>query len=253
VSATADAEDAVSAWRRNRDAALCDVLEPWDHGVIARASRYPRVHVLNLMRVEEDPGLDAEALARAADAGLAGLSHRRLEFDRASWGEPLREGFHRLGWETERDVWLRYGGEIPPMPAGVEEVPWAVANGLREQWHHEDRPDDHDMRYLKEWEEINSVLDVRVWVVREAGEPVAFAAAERAGGSAEVGPVYVRADRRGNGLGATVIRAALAATGRVPGTIWIAADDEGRPRRLYERLGFEPVCTTLDATWWPAS
>jgi GNAT superfamily N-acetyltransferase len=248
-----DAAARVRAWRHDRHRALADEVEPWEHGTILRSARFPNVFVLNMVRVEEAPALDAAQLAWFADGALAGMAHRRLEFDRAGDGEPLRGDLHRLGWETERDVWLRHVGPAPAMPPCAEEVPWRAANPLRMSWHLEDRPGDRDFGYLEEWERANAALDVRVFAIREGGDPVAFSALDRAGDSAEVGPVYVRADRRGRGLGAEVVRAALAAAAPLGGDVWIAADDEGRPRRLYERLGFEPVCTTLEAMLWPAS
>jgi hypothetical protein len=33
--------------------------------------------------------------------------------------------------------------------------------------------------------------------------------------------------------------------------LWIAADDEDRPKELYARLGFRPVWTVLEVTLWP--
>ena len=231
---------------------MCESIEPWEHGVVARAPRYPRSLAANIVRVDEEPRMDATALAAFAQAALVGVPQLRVEFDRSGDGEHLREEFHRLGWVTARDVWMRHRGPAPQIPAGPEEVPFPVANPLRRSWHLEDHPHDTDFGFLADWEAISRMLGVRIWVIRERGEPVAFAGLERRGESAEVGPAYVRADRRGDGLGARIVAAALAAAGELAGDVWIAADDEGRPRRLYERLGFEPVCTTLEAMRWPA-
>jgi hypothetical protein len=33
--------------------------------------------------------------------------------------------------------------------------------------------------------------------------------------------------------------------------LWIAADDEGRPKELYARLGFRPVWRDMEVTLWP--
>lgn len=196
--------------------------------------------------------MDAAALAALAQDALVGVPQLRVEFDCSADGEHLRAEFHELGWETARDVWMRHTGAVPEMTAGVEEAPYAAANPLRRLWHLEDHPDDPDFRFLADWEEISRALGVRTWVIRERGEPVAFAGLEGRGESAEVGPAYVRAERRGDGLGGRIVGAALAAAGELGGDVWIAADDEGRPKHLYERLGFEPVCTTLEAMRWPS-
>jgi hypothetical protein len=62
-------------------AAVCDVLESWVHGTVVRATRHPSYVDLNVVRVEEDPAMSVAALVDFADQALAGLSHRRLDFD----------------------------------------------------------------------------------------------------------------------------------------------------------------------------
>src|SRR5687768_16277094 len=69
------------AWRNAQHAAVCAVLEPWAHGTVARATRYPNYWDFNVVRVEEDPGMGAEELIAFADEALAGLEHRRVDFD----------------------------------------------------------------------------------------------------------------------------------------------------------------------------
>ena len=80
------------AWHHAGQDSVCDVIEPWAHGTVLRATRHPTFWDFNVVRVEEDPKLSAEALAAFADEALAGLAHRRvdLEFPAA---EPLRERF----------------------------------------------------------------------------------------------------------------------------------------------------------------
>jgi hypothetical protein len=34
--------------------------------------------------------------------------------------------------------------------------------------------------------------------------------------------------------------------------LWIAADDEDRPKELYARLGFRPVWRAMEVTRWPS-
>jgi GNAT superfamily N-acetyltransferase len=51
--------------------------------------------------------------------------------------------------------------------------------------------------------------------------------------------LYVTPAARGAGIGARLVETALAAGGR--STAWVIADDDGRARSLYERLGFETV------------
>jgi ribosomal protein S18 acetylase RimI-like enzyme len=50
----------------------------------------------------------------------------------------------------------------------------------------------------------------------------------------------VTPDARGDGIGGALVAAGLIACER--DVAWVVADDEGRARSLYERLGFETVC-----------
>jgi predicted GNAT family N-acyltransferase len=218
------------------------VVEPWAHGTVLRATRYPRYYDFNLVRVEEDPGMSAAALAAFADEALAGLDHRRIDVEAADAGEPLRAEFAAMGWLSERLVWMRH--EAPPPPASdrveLEEVSWDAVRDLRVAWHEEDFPGVELGGHLDEAREVALMLGARVLGAREDGEVVAYAQLERLENSAEIGQVYVRADRRGRGLGTAVTRAAIEAAGAVD-DLWIVADDEGRPKEMYARLGFRPV------------
>ena len=70
------------AWRHGYHAAVCNRVEPWAHGTVARADDVPTYYEYNLARVEgRDPGLEAEALAAAAEPALADLGHRRIEVE----------------------------------------------------------------------------------------------------------------------------------------------------------------------------
>jgi GNAT superfamily N-acetyltransferase len=234
------------AWRNAAHAAVCDVLEPWAHGTVVRATRYPSYFDFNVVRVEEDPAMSVEALTAFADAALAGLAHRRVDFDLVTVAEPLRAGFEVRGWKATRIVWMRH--EIPPPPgreASVEEIPYDVAHDLRVAWHREDFPARDAGEYHVQAREVARRRDVRVLAVREGGSPVAFAELERDGAAAEITAVYVHPDHRGGGRGTAMTRAAIETAGDAR-DLWIAADDDGRPKQLYARLGFRPAWTTME-------
>jgi GNAT superfamily N-acetyltransferase len=174
-----------------------------------------------------------------------------VDFESVAAAEPLRAGFEAKGWSALRLVWMRH--ELPP-PAGpavrVEQVPYDVVRALRVAWHHEDFPDADPTEYLGHAREVARRRDVQVLTIREGGEPVAFAQLERAGSAAEITQVYVHPERRGGGRGTAMTRAAIQAAGDV-GDLWIAADDEDRPKELYARLGFRPAWTAMEFTRRP--
>jgi GNAT superfamily N-acetyltransferase len=234
------------AWRHATHAAVCDVLEPWAHGTVARSTRYPRYYDFNVVRVEDDTQMSQQALMAFADDALRGLAHRRVDFELAQAGEALRSGFQASGWKAERLLWMRHEASPPPDPdVAVEEVAYDAVHDLRLTWHDEDSPTE-GLTELHRWErEIALCRHTRVLAVREAGSPVAFAQLERDGGAAEIAQVYVHPSRRGNGLGRAVTLAAIAAAGDVR-DLWICADDEDRAKELYTRLGFRPAWATIE-------
>jgi GNAT superfamily N-acetyltransferase len=234
------------AWRNAGQAAVCDVLEQWAHGTVVRATRYPSYFDLNVVRVEECPAMSVEGLVAFADEALAGLAHRRVDFDLIDAAEPLRAGFEARGWKAQRLLWMRHEASLPPGPdIAVEEVPYEAVDDLRYAWHREDFPDQDPAGYLAQAREVALRRGARILAVREGGVPVAFAQLERHGAAAEITQVYVRPKHRSAGRGTAMTRAAIEAASDV-GDLWIVADDEGRPKRLYARLGFRPAWATME-------
>ncbi len=246
-------ERAREFWRAHQ-AAICDTREPWEHGTVLRASRHPSYYSFNMVRVEEEPEMDAAELAAFADRALAGLKHRRIDFEQIEPAQARRAAFEGLGYKANALVWMHHtdpaavsaGGDIE-----VEEAPYEAADGLRLAWHMEDFEGyAYDESFRAGAQEVAEARDVRVLVVREEGEPLAFAQIERSGDQAEITQVYVHPDHRGGGRGTAMTRAAIRAAAGVR-DLWIVADDEDRPKRLYERLGFAPVCRSMELTWLP--
>ncbi len=247
----ADTADRARAWHHGRHVAVCDVVEPWAHGTVVRATRYPSYYDLNLVRVEDDPAMSLEALVAFADQALAGLAHRRLDFDLIDVGEPLRRGFKAKGWTDLRLLLMRHETSPPPGPdIAVEEVPYDSVRELRVAWYREDFPDQDPGGYLAEARDVALRRSAQVLGVRKQQAPVAFAQLERVGAAAEIAGVYVHPEHRGGGLGTALTRAAIEAAGSVR-DLWIGADDEDRPKELYARLGFRPVWTVMEFTRLP--
>lgn len=234
-------------WHHALHAAACDTLEPWAHGTVVRAGRYPTYYNLNVVRVEDEPELSGAELAAFADRALAGLGHRRLDFELIGAGESRREELLRLGWKATKLVWMSHQRPLPG--AGpeieVEEVPYEAVDELRRRWHLEDFPEAESASYEAAAREVAETRDVRVLAVRDGQRPIAFAQLERAGSGAEITQVYVAPEHRGGGRGTAMTRAATVAAAGAE-DLWIVADDEDRPKRLYRRLGFEPAWTVME-------
>ena len=234
-------------------AAVCDVIEPWEHGTVVRATRHPTYWDYNLVRVEDDADIGPDELVAFADEALAGLDHRRVGFEVVLAGERVRGGMEALGWKVTRLVWMRHEAAAPP-PVGldVEQVAYDVVRHLRVTWHHEDFPGVDFKDHFDHEREVDMRRNAQVFAVFEQDRPVGFAQLEREGGAAEVTSVFVHPDQRGRGLGTAITQAAIAAAGEVS-DLWIVADDDDRPKELYARLGFRPVWKLLDFLRVPSS
>ena len=240
------------AWRDAVHRAVCDVIEPWEHGTVVRATRYPSYYDFNVVRVEDDPGMSVEALSAFADEALAGLAHRRIDFDLVGAADARRAAFDAAGWSAMRLLWLRHSGAAPEDPAiAVREVPYDDVHALRVQWMGEhDLPEVDPPGYHEQAREVALRKGAQVLAVRDSGAVVAFAQLERDGAAAEVTQVYVDPAFRGRGLGTALTCAAIRAAGEV-GDLWICADDEDRAKDLYARLGFRPAWLAMEFTRVP--
>ena len=247
MSAAGDAAARARAWTHEVRAAVCDVSDPWEFGTVLRATRYPGYFDFNVVRVERDPGMSVEALVAFADEALADHAHRRIDFEPTDVAEPLRASFAPYGYASERLVWMRHETARPAVPGGVSvrEVPYDTVRPLRVGWFAEDFPEAQLGGHPAGAREVGLLLGARIFAVRDGEDPVGYAQLERLGRSAEITQVYVRPDHRGRGIGTALTATAIDAAGDFD-ELWIVGDDQGRPKRLYARLGFRPVWTMVE-------
>ena len=239
-------------WRHARRHAVCDIAEPWAHGTVLRATDYADFYDMNVVCVERDPKMSVDELVAVADDALAGMNHRVLDFDQVDVAATLRAGFEALGWRTSRLLWMRHETAPPPGPEiAVETVPYEVVHALRVDWQLADGFVETD-GYHAQARRVAEARGVQVLAVHDGGEAIAFAQIEHDGDAAEITQVYVDPRYRGDGRGTALTRAAIVAAGDKQ-DLWICADDEGRPKELYARLGFRPAVTTMEFLRMPSS
>jgi ribosomal protein S18 acetylase RimI-like enzyme len=241
--ATTTKTDRAIAWRHAEHARVCDVFEPWAHGTSVRCTRLPEFWDYNSLRVEGPaPSVGVDTLVHAADVHQGSLGHRQIEVEDEHAGRRLRAGFEALGWAGSRLVWMRLAGGAPPGP-DFEQVAFAETRELRLEWNLGTpwTPDEDALvRFARVEEVAAAVHGTRAVLARDGkGAPIGFAAFVAVHGTAEIAQAYVTRAQRGRGLGGALVAAAARAAG-APETL-IVADDESEPKRLYERLGFEPV------------
>jgi GNAT superfamily N-acetyltransferase len=234
------------AWNWRRQELVCDQRDPWEHGIVYRASRFESHFSLNTVRVCDDPSLSVQELIEVADQGLAGLTHRHIAFDSALVAEPLRAGFAAHGFKATRLVLMRYESRRPGRPElRVSEVADDALDDLRVAWQQEDLPGKDASQDHAQACEIRLALGSRSLAVYDNSRPIAFATLSLGEGEIEIGALYVLPEHRSQGLGTALTHAAITTAGNVD-HLWITADDEDRPKQLYTRLGFRPVLTTTE-------
>ena len=223
---------------------MCDRLEPWAAGTLVRATFIDTFWDFNLVRVESpDPGLGARPIATVADDWLDGLDHRRIEVEDEALGTRLRPEFQEIGYSVERLLWMLREDEPPEAPPGVrvEEIEFADARPLHEAWLLEEGIG-LDTDFLEAEQKLAARRGMRVLAVIEDEAPVCYLRILLAGEEAEIDDVYCTPVRRGAGLGSALLCEALRRMADAGARrIFIGADDGGRPKRLYARLGFRPA------------
>jgi GNAT superfamily N-acetyltransferase len=229
------------AWRHAKHAAVCDRIEPWAQGTLVRATAIGSFWDFNLVRMETaDAPLGARAIAAVADDWLEGLEHRRVEIEDEGLGTRLRPEFQEIGYSVERLLWMLREDEPPDAVPGVqvEEVSLDDTRPLHEDWLIEEGIG-LDSEFLDAEQRLAAKRGLRVLAVVEDSAPVAYLRIIQAGDEAEIDDVFCTPARRGTGLGSALLRAALRETAAAGARrTFIGADDEGRPKGLYARLGF---------------
>jgi ribosomal protein S18 acetylase RimI-like enzyme len=138
-----DSEAAAHArgWHHARQAAVCDVLEPWAHGTVLRASRYPSYYDFNLVRVEDDPHMTAEAIR------LSPMRRRRGARVLAAQGEGPPLAFAQLEHEGAAaeitEVYVHPDHRSRGLGTALTRAAIKAAGSVRDLWivaDDEDRP-----------------------------------------------------------------------------------------------------------------
>jgi ribosomal protein S18 acetylase RimI-like enzyme len=178
----------------------------------------------------------------------AGLLHRRAFVEREDTGTRLAKPMRARGWLVERDVYmaLRRPRDRAPAAGVARETDAATLHALDEATVREEP-------WARDDEIVGQVLGARALLGRAAPATRFFVAADDGvdasmatlysdGTTAQLENVATLRDHRGRGLArAALSMAADAAVTMGHELVFIVADADDWPWRLYKRLGFDPV------------
>lgn len=235
--------DQILRFLRRTEEAVCDKVLPTPHGTAMLTPSLPLVWQLNAIHVDE-PGADAGALMREADAIQHALAHRKLVVHDQQLGERLAPALELEGWNVFRllvMVQRRPPKRDGPAAGEVERAVGAAALAAfrREQpfgWQAA------AVRQLAAMDErYGSVLETHDFA-SPLDDPACacrlYMDAELAQVD-EVGTVEARR-RRGHASAAVLAASEYArAAGRSP--VFLLTDASDWPQQLYRRLGFDEI------------
>jgi GNAT superfamily N-acetyltransferase len=247
VSAVDGALARALEFQRETTALGAEALIPIDEGWIVRSRSLPLVWNLNQVRVTRPIEFD-EALA-LAERHLVELPYRQLVVEHEPSGARLERSFSEAGWEVERELTmvLERGPDHDVDTGLVIEPGEEETLALMERWTREDEqlhltPEglaqvvEHSRRT---WRARGAL---RLGVLDESGALAAMTLLYSDGTIAQVEDVYTVPEQRGRGFARALVTHA-STLGRDAGheLTFIIADDNGWPKQLYARIGFEPA------------
>ena len=224
--------------------------EASDYGVVYLALDVPNVWSRNyLLATENLAEASASELAAEADRimGAAGLGHRKVEVVDAATGDRLAPGFAELGWNAECDV-IMVAARPPDDEADTSIVEDVTVDELVEAWTKGWRtsPDvvgDSVIRQLVENKRsLSLAVETRFFAARVDGQIASYCELYFDGSTAQIENVLTLEPFRNRGLArATVSHARAEAQRGGHDLIFLVADRNDWPKKLYAKLGFDEI------------
>lgn len=231
------------------DLKISNEVVPYDWGRAFLCPTLPLVWDLNWMLVEREGMAAAEVIA-VADEVLAPFNHRAVAIRGEADGERLAKEFEGIpDWEVETTIYMLWRGETEPRATSeARETPFAGCEELRRELIYAGLSEEQGGGDRKATTEQLLEMDRRFaaasgdrWFVTPSDEPASACCLLSGNGIGQVEEVGTLAAARGRGYAqATVLAAAAASREAGHRVTFLSADADDWPRRMYEKLGFEP-------------
>ena len=229
--------------------AIVDEAVPFDRGTVLRTPSLPRFWALNAVRLEgPEPDLDLAGAAALAAEHEPHMPGRHVLVDDEATADRLMPLARAAGWTVEHEVDMALTGEPGP-PADrsavregtLEEVVALLDAWMREDFSEQGREAVDQL--VEGCRRQHERLPWRRFVATDSDDRVVgMCSVLVRDGVAQVEDVYVLPEARGRGLGRAVTAAVVEeARAAGPELVFIIADADDWPQRLYGGLGFTPV------------
>jgi GNAT superfamily N-acetyltransferase len=244
-TAVSEALPTALGFLRRTAALAADLARSLDAGCVVRSPSLPLVWGLNHLRLS---GSTTYARAVAlSEEHLGDLTYRQLVVEHEASARRLEQPLRADGWTFDRDV-LMVLARLADRAAntdGVVEVPGDAASELMRQWVSDDpkmTAETLDQVITATAREARVRKATNLGICDEAGKLVAMTKLYSDGITAQVEDVYTVPAWRNRGCARRLItRATDLAQEAGHELVFIEADDNGWPKQLYSRLGFDPI------------
>jgi ribosomal protein S18 acetylase RimI-like enzyme len=214
-------------------------------GCVVRTPSLPLVWGLNHLRLAGS--VTHEQAVGLAEAHLGDLPYRQLTIEDQATAALLEAPLRADGFKPDRELLmvLARPADRRADTSGVVEVPEDAASELMRQWVSDDpkmTADALDQVIEATRREARARAARNLGILDEDGELVAMTKLFSDGITAQVEDVYTVPAWRNRGCARRLITHAIAAAGADGHElVFIVADDNGWPKHLYSRLGFDPA------------
>jgi ribosomal protein S18 acetylase RimI-like enzyme len=223
-----------------------DRIVPRRWGVGVFNDRFPKVYMLNFVRVTESADLSfLELLAEIDELHReAGCAHRDVLIEDENLGAALAPEFRRLGWEVSPLLLMAYRGERSlPETRTVHELSAPELRSIRSRASIDSSVDVSETAQLIEKDALLARLGgARFFGVVIDDQIVSSVDLYSDGRTAQIESVFTLEPQRGRGFGRAVVSEALrVAFDAGHDFVFLVAEDDDWPKELYGRMGFEPM------------
>jgi ribosomal protein S18 acetylase RimI-like enzyme len=230
-------------------------VEAFEWGTAYFNSDYPLSHSHNFLDVERGPrSISARELADIADRiqGRAGLDHRAIWVRDDELGKRLNGEFEAIGWRSREHLLIMVVRRAPDRVVDtttVEQIDYETIRPVimemirREPW----GESEETVAMLADRRKVTGrATNLRHFGVRAEGQIVSTTDLYSDGRIAQIEDVGTLEEFRERGYARAVVTKALqVAKAEGHDLIWLVADDDGWPKELYRKLGFD----ALDRYW----